>query len=520
MPALNKGRVIVVTKLHSDQEAKLYYQKFCELVNTVNRSLKENDLPIAHVHLVLLSFIAKEEMMRVTNGTLSGGGNVVSGDVVEFRCGPSVAAKLCSLVVRHYNLASTTVTGIPMKEEQNALSSANYDVELFHPAEAHTATLGDESIRTTRQDTDYPTVTLKWCTPRTNANHELHQCSTAFRITSVDVNSRPSSCLTNFLLGGRWVMLESPKRTTASNHSTRILSHMLAAHGGDIYIHTLLTARTVLEDPPSISEGQGGKVTDYRIPDFAQLIRTNLLVPYGPNGLSLSQTQLEKHTKHWPITLSQTALFSLGPVIEPLTKVIVQETINEEQVFACKQVIISLMNMEVKAENLNTSHARTKGSKKEDQYRAMWNELEHFLKQHNSSANHQKVLDCYLQCHNKDSNIITIGQDTPMEESVDYDQALKELDLQPRAKIGSKRRGSSVNGSDTDPKKWMADPAPLPCVRGDQSLLTLFQKKIKISEDKGSPQFAGRLKAENNVTKLYVNLQKDKDKEELSSRRK
>ncbi len=42
-----------------------------------------------------------------------------------------------SLVLQHYELASTTVTGIPMKEEQNASSSANYDVEIFHPVAAH-----------------------------------------------------------------------------------------------------------------------------------------------------------------------------------------------------------------------------------------------------------------------------------------------------------------------------------------------------------------------------------------------
>lgn len=50
-----------------------------------------------------------------------------------------LANKLSSLILTHYNLSSTTVTGIPMKEEQNASSSANYDVEIYHPAEAHDA---------------------------------------------------------------------------------------------------------------------------------------------------------------------------------------------------------------------------------------------------------------------------------------------------------------------------------------------------------------------------------------------
>ena len=53
----------------------------------------------------------------------------------------------------------------------------------------------------------YKTVTLKWCTPRaTSGNVEMWPCSSAYRISPVDVTSRPSSCLTNFLLGGRYVI--------------------------------------------------------------------------------------------------------------------------------------------------------------------------------------------------------------------------------------------------------------------------------------------------------------------------
>lgn len=55
-------------------------------------------------------------------------------------------------------------------------------------------------------------------------------------------------------------MLEMPRKSGG-----KILSHMLAAHGGEIFIHTLGTSRSVLEDPPSISEGPGGRITDYRI---------------------------------------------------------------------------------------------------------------------------------------------------------------------------------------------------------------------------------------------------------------
>lgn len=55
-------------------------------------------------------------------------------------------------------------------------------------------------------------------------------------------------------------MLEQSRKT-----GTRAMSHMLSSHGNDLYIHSLITSRCALEDPPSISEGAGGRVTDYRI---------------------------------------------------------------------------------------------------------------------------------------------------------------------------------------------------------------------------------------------------------------
>lgn len=57
------------------------------------------------------------------------------------KAGGQIASKLTHLILKHYDLASTTVTGIPMKEEQNASSSANYDVEIFHSFAAHTSIL-------------------------------------------------------------------------------------------------------------------------------------------------------------------------------------------------------------------------------------------------------------------------------------------------------------------------------------------------------------------------------------------
>lgn len=193
--------------------------------------------------------------------------------------GRTLANKMVALAVKFFNLVITSVTGIPMKEEQNASSSANYDVELLHSFEAHKELMSDlaDGSRAPSQEIDgVDSVTLKWCTPKSSSAGDMQLCLGAFPISPVDVNSRPSLCLTNFLLNGRCVMLEQPRKS-----GTKVLSHMLSSHGGQIYIHSLssATTRSVLDDPPSISEGVGGRVTDYRIQDFGELVKEHMLAP-------------------------------------------------------------------------------------------------------------------------------------------------------------------------------------------------------------------------------------------------
>ena len=122
----------------------------------------------------------------------------ITYQVITVDAGTDLSKKLLSLALRHYDLASTTVTGIPMKEEQNASSSANYDVELFHKASAHvkllasnefntipagsTASASTDALQnwipqTRKEGYDYSTITLKWCTPRNSTQSDLHNCT-------------------------------------------------------------------------------------------------------------------------------------------------------------------------------------------------------------------------------------------------------------------------------------------------------------------------------------------------------
>ena len=41
--------------------------------------------------------------------------------------------------------------------------------------------------------------------------------------------------------------------------------HTSQTHKGGVFIHCIPGGRSYLDDPPSISEGWGGRITDYRI---------------------------------------------------------------------------------------------------------------------------------------------------------------------------------------------------------------------------------------------------------------
>lgn len=98
-------------------------------------------------------------------------------------------------------------------------------------------------------------------------------------------------------------------------------SHLLSAHGGEIFIHTLHISRSCLDDPPSLLEGVGGKVTDYRITDFGNLIQSHRLVPLKvtpdrppDENLLKIRTKLYNRSRYWPLTLGTTILYNVRQV--------------------------------------------------------------------------------------------------------------------------------------------------------------------------------------------------------------
>ncbi|XP_063495259.1 integrator complex subunit 13 isoform X3 [Symphalangus syndactylus] len=448
----------------------------------------------------------------------------------------------CELVLIHtYPVGEDSLVSDRSKkeEEQHANTSANYDVELLHHKDAHVDFLksGDSHLGGgSREGPFKETITLKWCTPRTN-NIELHYCTGAYRISPVDVNSRPSSCLTNFLLNGRSVLLEQPRKS-----GSKVISHMLSSHGGEIFLHVLSSSRSILEDPPSISEGCGGRVTDYRITDFGEFMRENRLTPfldprYKIDGslevpLERAKDQLEKHTRYWPMIISQTTIFNMQAVV-PLASVIVKESLTEEDVLNCQKTIYNLVDMERKNDPLpiSTVGTRGKGPKRDEQYRIMWNELETLVRAHiNNSEKHQRVLECLMACRSKppeeeerkkrgrkredkEDKSEKAVKDYEQEKSWQDSERLKGILERGKEELAEAEIIKDSPDSPEPPnKKPLVEMDETPQVeksKGPVSLLSLWSNRINTANSRKHQEFAGRLNSVNNRAELYQHLKEE-----------
>ncbi|XP_062338844.1 integrator complex subunit 13 isoform X2 [Osmerus eperlanus] len=535
----NRGRIICLTNAKSDTHVRMLEDYVQETILEQNKLAAGSDrlMAIQQCELVLVHIYPQGEDTLVSDRTKKEVSHLLTSEVHSVRAGRHLASKLNVLVQQHFDLASTTITNIPMKEEQHANTSANYDVELLHHKDAHLEFFKSGDLHmagsTSRDSGLKETVTLKWCTPRTNSI-ELHYCTGAYRISPTDVNSRPSSCLTNFLLNGRSVLLEQPRKS-----GSKVISHMLSSHGGEIFLHVLNSTRSTLEDPPSISEGCGGRVTDYRITDFGEFMRENRLTPVPESQFAdlsekspveRAKAQLERYTRYWPMIISQTTIFNMQAVV-PLANLIVKENLSEEDVLTCQKTVYNLVEMERKNDPLpiSTVGSRGKGPKRDEQYRIMWNELETLVKTHvGGSEKHQRVLDCISACRkppeeedrkkrgrkreDKEDRLEKNGNKEADDKSWQESERLKgsiEREKEEQESEVIKDSPDSPEPLNKKPRITSEDIQPPEKPKGPVSLLTMWTNRITAANSRKHQEFAGRISSVNNKAELYQHLNEE-----------
>ena len=90
-------------------------------------------------------------------------------------------------------------------------------------------------------------------------------------------------------------------------------------------------------------------MTDYRINDFALLIKVHRLAPWGPPQDkpslppgSRAKHMLDRATRVFPLTISSTTIFNM-PGVAPLINLLQQEVLSDEGVSDCQKVIYNLI---------------------------------------------------------------------------------------------------------------------------------------------------------------------------------
>ncbi|KAH9416429.1 hypothetical protein DERP_012857 [Dermatophagoides pteronyssinus] len=506
---INAGRIIFLTFDNEDQNFFKNFQKeiskqFLDFQRKTTNRFGLDVIVINTYPLEMENLLIHKDDIRDGNLT-----DLLKFSFYSVASSTILAARLTCMAFEHFNLASTTVCNIPMKEEQNSGSSANYDVEIIHSRQAHSQFFNyqiidcdnneneDNSLSSKYQYVErdkqkYQTLRLKWGTsPKT---FEYSNCIGAYRLTAIDVSSRPSSCLITFLLSGKTVYLEMPPN--------RSVTHMLRCHNGELFIHVLAANnnnnnhKPLIEDAPSISEGVGGRITDYRLNDFAELMKKNHLQLKFANevnnnvdedNLEQAYQILRKQTKYWPISIGLTVFFAIR---DQFYSLITKQELCEKDLIQLRDIMYRHLHDEKTnvALPIQSNIIRCKGLKKEDLYRIYWSELEQIIRSNQLSIQHKTILQCFLDIKplNNDNNgmIMFPSQDDNNPLIPENNQSIK------------------MNGSNNNMVKSI-DYSKIK--QSEENLLNIFSTKLEMKRKKSLDFFGRSMK----MVKLYSGLNID-----------
>uniref|UniRef100_A0A915JDL3 Protein asunder n=1 Tax=Romanomermis culicivorax TaxID=13658 RepID=A0A915JDL3_ROMCU len=147
VPVQNCGRIVVVTHLESSENMIDIHRHVGGLIGSHNKLanyLGDSFSPLNEVEMCFVNI--RNEDSKSNNGSefwknesrktmIS---SILKSEFIELYGGDDLNSAFYSLIQRHFDLTSTTISGVPMKEEKCLSSqSANYDIELLHPRDVH-----------------------------------------------------------------------------------------------------------------------------------------------------------------------------------------------------------------------------------------------------------------------------------------------------------------------------------------------------------------------------------------------
>ncbi|RCN23701.1 hypothetical protein ANCCAN_30612, partial [Ancylostoma caninum] len=374
----NTGSVVIFTSFAEDERLTELENEVADVINCRNRiikSLQDSSFScINHVKLYIINVLPNDQPSTATSKPFREISPALSSCVFSRPAGDQLISVIHSVSINIYDLVSTTISGIPMKEEAQQGQSAvaiNYDVELLHRREAHTELerLGLVTTNATEDFTGtlmvyagsatYPTARLVWSTPVPKGRwNTFPRNRHASRVTPSAVNSRPSVCLSSYLLQGRNVMLEVTRVAKCegllSNVGAKLIAHTLIAHGGHIYIHANdVGPHAVLDCQATREKMELKKAANGRVSDFVALMKESSLhlavsdktesseKPLPTSSVvacSQPRRQLLRVTRYWPLRSDHCLIYNIPKRFDALFAIMRQPQLSTVDADKCKQV--------------------------------------------------------------------------------------------------------------------------------------------------------------------------------------
>uniref|UniRef100_A0A8R1HXN1 Protein asunder n=1 Tax=Caenorhabditis japonica TaxID=281687 RepID=A0A8R1HXN1_CAEJA len=433
----NNGNLVIYTRLNTEEDMIKLQQEVVTLITSRNKIANSPSnktfCPITSLRLFIVNFYATGEKCSVKTHALEEHPHLPLLKIwVISRKATDMQDAIHSLLVDAFDLASTTVTKIPMKEDNRG--SSNYDVELFHPSRVHGMLKEQKLIATTSKNANadsgvtYDTMRLAWTTaPKTKWSLFPHH-GDSVPCTTVQAYSRPSACLTQFVRDGRCVMLDLERTTTLGmNMPDKLVSHLLIANRGRIFIQEIDFMQKGYADEKFIGELFEPDFVPYpeeKI-NLAQLkhmysqmelkliaknrLNDDLTLDEQEKWNGLKHANIEKRfiqiSRNIPMKAKDTFIFNdaVRSHLEPLITTITQTTLTEADFEKCRVFIMKLLQMRTGREFIISANTKideclvTNLEDPDEQMRVALVELaKHLMKYVKFSEMHEKVYKTFM----------------------------------------------------------------------------------------------------------------------------
>ena len=152
---------------------------------------------------------------------------------------------------------------------------------------------------------------LVWSkTKMKKSNAGMLPCTSVHRVCPVDVQAAATNCLFKHLLSGNLQLLgynvaSAGAKVASGGGKASNDSHFLMNHKGEVFLHFLDTAHTLLEAVPPIDKVGGGVVNDYRVDALRSMAKHNMLMGAQAGTQRMPRQQLIHETKYFPLTRSE-----------------------------------------------------------------------------------------------------------------------------------------------------------------------------------------------------------------------